>query len=212
MTATSAGSSLFTIMPSPLRTHSTALLDSHSPHTPLHAHLLLEPTPRRSSMGHYDTFFGLDDVVASFSDYLVDLFGCPLKLESPDTFKVELGLQNFIVEVVYSASLSISVASAALILLKRLRAQLPTLTKPSGLSEHRLFLAAFIIAEREQSLCYGDSQKQKKFSSASHWSKISMFSTREIDEFTSQFFDRLEGNVTVFSSPGVTLIRQVVLS
>ena len=170
----------------------------------MHAHLQLERTPRRFSVGQYDPFFGLDDVVASFSDYLVDAFGCPLKLESPGTLKIESRLQNFIVEVIYSASLSISVASAALILLKRLRAQLPTLTKPSGLSEHRLFLAAFIIAAREKSLCYVDSQKENKIFSASYWSKISMFPTREIDELTSQSFDRLEGNVTVFPSPGVT--------
>ncbi|KIJ95069.1 hypothetical protein K443DRAFT_339408 [Laccaria amethystina LaAM-08-1] len=195
-------SSLFTITPS---THSPALLDSHSPHSSLHTHLQLERTPRRSSVGQYDTFFGLDDVVASFSDYLVDVFGCPSKLESPGTLKTEPRLQHFIAEVVYSADLPISVASAALILLKRLRAHIPKLTKPSGLSGHRLFLAAFIIAAREQSLCYGDSQKGDKIFSASYWSKISMFSTREIDELTSQFFDRLEGNVTVFPSRAVTL-------
>jgi len=201
MTAISTSGSSRSLTPS----HSPALLDSHSPHSSLHAHLQLERTPRRSSVGQYDTFFGLDDVVASkFSDYLVDEFGCPLKLESPRTLKIEPRLQNFIAEVVYTAGLPISVASAALILLKRLRAQMPKLTKPSGLSGHRLFLASFIIAAREQSLCYGNSQENKIFS-ASYWSKISMFSTREIDELTSQFFDRLEGNVTVFPSRAATL-------
>ncbi|KIJ92641.1 hypothetical protein K443DRAFT_648855 [Laccaria amethystina LaAM-08-1] len=200
----SMGSSLFTRTPSPLA-HSLALLDSHCPHSSLHAHLQLERIPRRSSVGQYDTFFGLDDVVASFSDYLVDVFGCPLKLESPGTLKIEPKLQHFIAEVVYSAGLPISVASAALILLKRLRAHIPKITKPSGLSGHRLFLAAFIIAALEQSLCYGDSQKENKIFGASYWSKISMFSTREVDELTSQFFNRLEDNVTVFPSRAVTL-------
>jgi len=32
-----------------------------------------------------------------------------------------------------------------------------------------------------------------------------MVSTREVDKLTSQFFDRLEGNVTVFLSRAVTL-------
>ena len=144
-------------------------------------------------------------MVALFLDYLVDVFGCPLKLESPGTLKIEPRLQHFIAEVVYSAGLPISVASAALILLKRLRAHIPELTKPSGLSGHQLFLAAFIIAAREQSFCYGDSQKENKIFGASYWSKTSMFSTREVDELTSQFFDCLEGNVTVFLSRAVTL-------
>ena len=107
-------------------------------------------------------------MVASFSDYLVDVFGCPLKLELPGTLKIEPRLQNFVAEVVYNASLPIFVASAALILLKGLRVQLPKLAKPSGLSGHRLFPAAFIIAAREQSFWYGDSQKENKIFSASY--------------------------------------------
>lgn len=102
------------------------------------------PTTIPRSPSTRDPFYGHEPVSRLCGRYITHLFECPKYPPSSTTLRVTLPL--FIAYALHRTKLDPSVTYAALVLITRLKCRYPS---SQGISGHRLFLVAFMLAAKQ---------------------------------------------------------------
>ncbi|KIM46679.1 hypothetical protein M413DRAFT_7456 [Hebeloma cylindrosporum] len=124
--------------------------------------------------------------------YLVDAFNCP-DVTLTSLQNKQPPLEYFIENIVHYSEASDRYVAGTIVLLDRLREQLPHSLHGLMFSGHLLFLSTFMIVMQQD--CKAGAQPFND----EFWSKISGYDVRTVRRFQKRTFTKLDGNVLVLA-------------
>lgn len=138
-------------------------------------------------------FYGHKRIAKSTSAFITSTFGCPDESLLSIVF-LQPSLPYFIASIIHRTLVPYSVVTATFVLLRRYQSQLLPKFNSSKLTAHILFISSYIFAVREHW------PKKEKVFDNEYWSQISNFAAKDIQLMLDHFYDKLKGNVGVYSS------------
>jgi hypothetical protein len=124
--------------------------------------------------------------------YLADAFNCP-DVTLTSLQNKQPPLEYFIENVVHYSEASDRYVAGTIVLLDRLRGQLPHSLHGLMFSGHLLFLSAFMIVIQQ------DCKPGVQPFTNEFWSKISGYNVKEVRRFQKRMYKKLDGNVLVLA-------------
>ena len=133
-------------------------------------------------------FYGHKCIAKASSAFITNTFGCPEESLLSKAF-LQPSLPYFIASIIHRAHIPYSVISTAHVFLQRYQSQIPRGFDSSKLTAHRLFMASIVYAVRERW------PENRKVFDNNIWSRVSNFTTRDIEMMLNHFYDKLNGNL-----------------